>query len=80
MGDVFISLDDTNERLLRELARREGGKKGALSSVVAQALQELAKKKKRLKAAYRQVALMETGFDFGLGTQKAYAVRGGLYD
>lgn len=41
MGNVMISLDDEHEALLRKLAQeKHGGKKGSLSSVVSEALEE----------------------------------------
>lgn len=81
MGNVFISLDEESEGLLRRLAREDyGGKKGAIRVVVSDALHELAFKKRRLRAARRQLDLMDAGFDFGLKGRKPYQKRGEIYD
>jgi len=42
MGVVTLHLDDDIEKLLRELARKKGKKKGAMSEVVEEALLNLA--------------------------------------
>ena len=81
MGNVLLSLGDEDEALLRRLARdRKGGKKGALKDLVSEAVRELAKKDARITAVRRQIALMDEGFDLGLGSRKAYGSRGELYE
>ncbi len=80
MGNVMISLNEEDERLLRELARLYGGKKGSLSAVVASGIGEVAKKEKRRRMVDRQLMVMREGFDFGLKGNKAYEKRGDVYD
>jgi len=77
----MVSLDDEKEGLLREIAKeKHGGRKGAISATVAEGIDALAKKNKRLRAVKHQLALMEKGFDFGLKGRKAYVKRSEIYD
>lgn len=81
MGDVLVSLGAQDEALLRRLAREKyDGKKGSLSNVVSEAVNELAKKDKRSMAIKRQLALMKKGFDLGLKGGRAYKTRDEIYD
>ncbi len=81
MGNVMISLGDDKEMLLRNLAQEMyGGKKGAISAVVLHALEEVAVKNKRMRAARHQIALMKTGFNLGLKNKKVYNTRNEIYD
>lgn len=81
MGTVMISLEENMEKLLRNLAQEMyGGKKGAISAVVEHALEEIAVKNKRLRAARHQIALMKTGFNLGLKDKKIYSKRSEIYD
>ncbi len=80
MGNVLISLDAAHERLLRRLAARRGGRKGDLSGVVKEWLDEMAQMDARKVAWQEQLALMRKGFDFGLTGKKVYESRDEIYD
>ncbi len=81
MGNIFISLDDSNEGFLRRFAlERFGAKKGAISKTVAAALIALRQNEGREKAVARLLSSMEKGVDLGLRGRKIYSERGELYD
>ncbi len=81
MGNVLVSLDVEREKALRTIAREEfGGKKGAISAVVASAIDELLKKKKKTRAVRHQLELMRKGFNMGLSEKAAFKKRGEVYD
>ncbi len=77
----MISLKEDKEVLLRRLAQeRHGGRKGSISAIVEEALNELALRDKKMRAIQHQIALMKKGFDMGLGNRKAYKERSEIYD
>ncbi len=80
MGNVLVSLDEKHEALLRQLAQEKyGSKKGSVSAVVVEALDELKQKEKKEMATKQLLALMEKGFNLGFkGT--AYKTRDELYE
>ena len=81
MGNIIISLDDKRESELRKIAREEfGGKKGSISAVIAEALDELKKRNRRQKAINNTIKIMEKGFDLGIGKNKVYEKRDDIYD
>ena len=81
VGHMMISLNDEKEKKLRGLAKElHGGRKGAISEVVSEALEAFSAEKKRMEAVNRQIALMEKGFDLGIRNGKAYEKRSDLYD
>lgn len=81
MGNVLISLSEGDEKLLRQLAEdKHQGKKGAISAVVAEAVQKLAQEDKYWQAVEHQRKVMARGYNLGLGTRKAYENRDELYD
>ena len=79
MGNVLISLDDEHEAFLRHLAREKGMKKGAISEVVQNALDELKEKEKKelAKKQFRQT--IEKGINLGF-KGKVSTTRDELYD
>jgi hypothetical protein len=80
MGNIYLSLDDDHETLLRQLAAEKyGSKKGSLSEVVMAAIDELAKENEKLRAKTRIIERMEKGYNLGF-KGKAYTTRDELYD
>ncbi len=79
MSDVLISLDDEEEKMLRELSQKiYKGKKGGLSRVVAEALNLFYSTNIGHKATLdRLVKTMERGYNLGY---KKYEKRGELYE
>ncbi|OIO26652.1 hypothetical protein AUJ14_01380 [Candidatus Micrarchaeota archaeon CG1_02_55_22] len=80
MGNVLVSLDEAHDKLLRRLAARRGGKKGDLSNVVAEGLDELARSDAKEASREQLFALMRKGFDLGLKGKKVYESRDEIYD
>ena len=82
MGNVLVSLDDADERLLRRLAKsRYGGRRGAIQKIVTEGLREVESKDGRKAAVRRLLSSMEEGLNFGLkGDEKPYRSRDELYD
>lgn len=80
MGNVLVSLDEEHDKLLRRLAARRGGRKGDLSNVVAEGLDELARSDAKEASREQLFALMRKGFDLGLKGKKVYESRDELYD
>ena len=82
MGNVLVSLDDADERLLRKLANeRYGGRRGAIQKIVAEGIREVESKDERKAAVQRLLSSMKEGFNLGLkGDQKPYQTRDELYD
>lgn len=77
----MISLTEDKEKILRNLAHTVyGGRKGSLSTVIEDALEEMARRDKKLRAAKHQIALMKKGFNLGLRDKKAYEKRSDIYD
>jgi hypothetical protein len=80
MGNIFLSLDDDHETLLRQLAAEKyGSKKGSLSDIVMAAIDELAKENQKLLAKTRIIERMEKGYKLGF-KGKVYDSRDELYD
>lgn len=78
MTNVLISLDEEHEALLRKLAQEKyASKKGSLSKVVSEALDELELKKKRKRAKSHFIQEMEKGYNIGF---KGYKKRSEIYD
>jgi hypothetical protein len=66
MGNITISLEEENERLLRKLAKEKyNNKKGALAKVISEALKSLAAKSRKKRAMERQFKWMDKGFEMG---------------
>ncbi len=82
MGNVLVSLDGEDEKLLRRLAlERYGGRRGAIREIVAEGIREVASKDERRAAVRRLLSSMKEGFNLGLkGDQKPYRTRDELYD
>lgn len=71
MGQILLSLKTETEQKLRRLAKElKGGKKGALSETVEEALDLLAKEAKRRMAWKRAWELSDRHQDLGIGTFK----------
>ncbi|MEK6981704.1 MAG: hypothetical protein AABX38_02130 [Candidatus Micrarchaeota archaeon] len=85
MSNVYITLDDKHEKMLRQLAQEKyQSKKGAISEVVQEAIENLKEiefsKKEKNRAKARLLEKLDKGFDFGLKGRKAYNKRNDLYD
>lgn len=80
MGNVYLSLDEDHEAILRQIAvEKYGSKKGSLSEAVMAAIDELAKENKKLAAKAKLLESMEKGYNLGF-KGKAYSTRDELYD
>jgi hypothetical protein len=77
MGTVLVSLDEKHETLLRELTHERGMKKGAMSFVVQDALDELNKKRSKKIVKERILNWLSKGEKF---TYKMYKNRSEIYD
>ncbi len=78
MANVLVSLDKDHEALLRKLAQKKySSKKGSISKVMSEALDELASKEKRKKAKSHLIQEMEKGYNIGF---KGYKKRSEIYD
>ncbi|NYZ77295.1 hypothetical protein H0O02_03190 [Candidatus Micrarchaeota archaeon] len=78
MGNVLVSLDDDDEAFLRRLAQeRYHSKKGSISSVVSDALDEMKKKGKKERAIANLIRTMEKGYKLGF---RGYKKRSEIYD
>jgi len=86
MGNVFISLDENHEELLRKLAQEEyGGKKGSISLIMQRALDVLKQKQenvqKRLEARQKLLLRIKNARKLNmLKNKKAYESRDELYE
>lgn len=77
MGNVMIALDDEHEALLRKLAQEKyGGKKGSLSEVIKEALDNL-DVGTREKARKNFIERLKKGLEF---EYKMYKNRSEIYD
>lgn len=77
MGNVMIALDDEHEELLRKLAQeKQGGKKGSLTTVVQNALEQA----KRSDDETFRVEFIEFLREGVKGKYKMYKHRSELYD
>lgn len=81
---MYISFDKNDQSLVRKLAReRYGGKKGAITDVLRDAVYLMVQKEKdeaeREKSIKRMLAHMEKGL-IDLKGKKAYERREDLYD
>ncbi|MCR4335880.1 MAG: hypothetical protein NUV57_05080 [archaeon] len=66
MGNITISLEDNDEKILRGLAKEKyKNKKGAMAKVIGESLGSISGKSLWHRAMERQFRLMEKGFDFG---------------
>jgi hypothetical protein len=80
MGNIYLSLDDDHEAMLRQIAQEKyGSKKGSLSEAVMDAIDKLAKENKKLRAKGKLIESMEKGYKLGF-KGKAYSSRDELYD
>jgi DNA invertase Pin-like site-specific DNA recombinase len=80
LGNVYISIDDDHEAMLRRIAaERYGAKKGSISEAVMAAIDELEKKSKKERAKAKLIESMEKGYDLGF-KGRAYKTRDELYD
>jgi hypothetical protein len=71
MKAILVSLDEKHEKKLRLLAKElNGGKKGALSETVMEAIDTLDRYKERQKAWKRLWELSNENQDWGIGTFK----------
>ncbi|MBI5223604.1 hypothetical protein HY990_04225 [Candidatus Micrarchaeota archaeon] len=76
MGTIMISLDEEDEKLLRNLAQeRYGGKKGSLSKVVKEALDKLKSDNDLVKERLKSRILDGLTFEY-----KMYQNRSEIYD
>ena len=68
MVQVVLSLQEETNQRLRRLARElKGGRKGALSEVVTEALSEYEKQAKRLHAIKKLKQISAEGWKLGIG-------------
>ena len=85
MGNLYISLDEEHEKLLRKLAQEKyEGKKGSISKIISEALDDLyheQKHKNRRKESINQLMeLSNKGLNLGVKKgKKIYEDRGELY-
>ncbi|MBI5225744.1 hypothetical protein HY994_00710 [Candidatus Micrarchaeota archaeon] len=84
MGRLLISISEADEALIRECANEDfGGKKGAISTMIAEAVHDWVRRKMeqkaRNKAADRLMALMTDGMALDLKGGKAYEKREDIY-
>jgi hypothetical protein len=78
MGNVIFALDDDYEKLLRNLAKKKhGGKKGALSKVVSEALRRYNDEDEREVLIDQFFTKMQKGLSF---EYKMYKHRSEIYD
>ena len=71
MVQVVLSLKQETEQKLRRLARElKGGKKGALSAVVTEALDEYEKRARQLQAIEKVKQISAEGWKLGIGKIK----------
>jgi len=78
MANVLVALDDEHEALLRKMAQKKyASKKGSISKIMSEALDELAEQEKRKKAKSRLIQKMEKGYNIGF---KGYKKRSEIYD
>lgn len=82
---MYISFGKDDQQLVRKLAEKKyGGRKGAITDVLRDAVHLLAEKEKEDAEQERRIkrfqALMEKGFKGGLGQRKAYEKRDDIYE
>lgn len=76
MGNVMIALDDEYEAYLRKLAQEKyGGKKGALTEVVKEALDKLKSDKNDVKERLKRRLSEGLAFEY-----RMYKKRSEIYD
>ncbi len=77
MGNIMVSLRESDESFLRFLAQQKyGGKKGSISTVVKDALDELRASKKN-NSCESFLLLLSKGVK---GSYKMYSKRADIYD
>ena len=80
MGNVYVSLDEEHEVLLRRLAQEKyGGKKGSISDVIQEALNELKEKERKSRARKQFLETIDKGINLGF-KGNAYESRDEIYD
>lgn len=80
MGNVYISLGEGYEELLRRLAKeRHGTKKGAISETVQDALDQLKENEEKETLRKKFFDTLEKGINLGFNG-KLYSKRSELYD
>lgn len=76
MGNVMVVLDEEHERRLRRMAQQKyGGKKGSLSKVVWEALDEMDEKGKTALEEFQELVKNAKGFKYTM-----YKNRSEIYD
>ncbi|MDP2667056.1 MAG: hypothetical protein Q8P05_06165 [Candidatus Diapherotrites archaeon] len=70
MKQRLISISDEKDKLLTKLAMEKGGKKGAISATVEEALELLDKENRRKRAWKKAWELSNRDIDLGVGTFK----------
>ncbi|PIU02998.1 MAG: hypothetical protein COT55_00630 [Candidatus Diapherotrites archaeon CG09_land_8_20_14_0_10_32_12] len=77
MGNIMVSLRDSDESFLRLLAQQKyGGKKGSISAVVKDALDEM-KESKKNNSCESFLLFLSKGVK---GSYKMYSKRSDIYD
>ncbi|MBI2148586.1 hypothetical protein HYU23_02810 [Candidatus Woesearchaeota archaeon] len=80
MGNILISLNQEEEDLLRNMAQKKyGSKKGSISTIIKEALNELKTKEKRENAKRKFLETIEKGINLGF-KGKVYSKREEIYD
>jgi hypothetical protein len=78
MGNLTVKLDDSDEKIVRNLAiEKYGGKKGSIGKVLSESIALLRKESKKEFAKQKIFEGMDKGFYFG---KKLYKTRDDLYD
>ena len=66
LANITVSLAESAEKKLRELANEKyGGKKGSMAKVIEEAVEKLSGEKGVDSAAQRQAQWMKKGFELG---------------
>ncbi|MBI4053072.1 MAG: hypothetical protein HY394_03480 [Candidatus Diapherotrites archaeon] len=66
MANITVSLDESAEKKLRELAdEKYDGRKGSMAKVIAEAVEMLSAENDAKSAAQRQAQWMKKGFKLG---------------
>ncbi|MEK6981749.1 MAG: hypothetical protein AABX38_02355 [Candidatus Micrarchaeota archaeon] len=80
MGNVYITLDEEHEIFLRQQVQEKyGSKKGSISTVIQQALDELREKEKKEQIRKQFFQTIDKGINLGF-KGKAYTSRDEIYD
>ncbi len=82
---MYISFNKEDQEIVRHLAENKyGGKKGAITEVLRAGVHLLLEKEQdeveRQKRIKRFRAMMDKGFNAGLGNRKAYEKRDDIYE